>query len=100
MPLRRTRSLEVQSHGPGEDPALDIAPLDRQILGPVGMVHPFDVLFDDRAFIEVRGHRVRRRADELQPRGGAGGIGPGAFETRQETVGMFMQRPNRARPSR
>src|SRR5690625_4879697 len=55
MPLQR----------PGEHLALDIGTATSQFRRVISMGDPHDVLFDDRALIEVLGHVVGGRTDEL-----------------------------------
>ena len=59
--------LGVPAHGPCERPALDVLTQRHQVLDGPRVVHPLDVLLDDRALVEVARHVVRRRADELDP---------------------------------
>ena len=45
--------LQVHPHRAGEHAAFDVAAFANEILGAVTMRNVFDVLFDDRAFVEV-----------------------------------------------
>ena len=57
--------LEVELHRAGERDALDVPSHRSQILDRLRVIHSFDRLLDDRAFVEIRRHVVRRCADQL-----------------------------------
>jgi hypothetical protein len=61
-------------------------PLRTNVLGRVRMGDRFDVLMDDRAFVEVGGDIVRGRADHLHAARVRLVIGLGALEAGQEAV--------------
>lgn len=65
---------------------LDIAARMRQLLGTQRMVHPYDILLDDRPLIQVTRHKVRRGTNDLDPPVIRLVVGLGALETRQEAV--------------
>ena len=49
----------------GEDDSFDISANVNQISDSASMSHPFDALFDDRAFVQLGGDIVGGSADEL-----------------------------------
>src|SRR5437764_7586631 len=59
--------LAVPCDGAGQHHALDVGSLADHVLQPVPVGHPDQVLLDDRSLVEVLGHVVRGRADELDP---------------------------------
>ena len=70
----------------GLGPRLDIAPDTDQILFGGTMVHPFDILFDDRPFVEIAGDEMRGRPDQLDAALMRLAIGPRALEAGQKAV--------------
>ena len=70
----------------GQHLGLDVAAgADHRVL-VVGVVDAHHVLLDDRALVEVGGHVVRGRADELDAAVEGLVVGLGALEARQERV--------------
>ena len=57
--------LEHVGDGAGEHAALDVAPLAHQVLWRVAVADALDILFDDRALVEIGGDEVRRRSYQL-----------------------------------
>ena len=57
-----------------------------EILGALAMVDAHDVLIDDRAVVELGGHVVGGRADQLDPALVRAPVGVGARERGQERV--------------
>jgi hypothetical protein len=86
--------MSIQQHPPLGHPlhrtsqhvTLDICPLNRQLPRAHAMIHPHDILLDDRALVEIRGHEVRRRADDLHAPLVRLVVGLRALETREEGV--------------
>src|SRR4029453_16691431 len=76
--------VEVPSYRAGEDATLDVAPFADQVRGRMRMRDVLDVLGDDRPFIEIAGHVMRRRADHLHASRMRLMIGLRALETRQK----------------
>ena len=78
--------LDVKAYRPRENDGLDIASDGHEIVRRKGMIHPGDVLLDDRPLVEFRRHIMRRRADQLHaPRMGLM-IRLGSLEARQERM--------------
>lgn len=78
--------LEVGGDGAGEDDALDVAADTDQVGDLVGVADPDHVLVDDRAGVELGGHVVGGRADQLDAALVGASVGVGADERRQEAV--------------
>ena len=57
-----------------------------QLVDPVAVIDTLDRLFDDRSLVEVAGHEMRRRADQLDPAFLRAVIGFRTLEARQEAV--------------
>ena len=57
--------LEHVGDGAGEHAALDVAPLAHQVLGRIAVADALDVLFDDRALVEIGRDEMGRRPDQL-----------------------------------
>ena len=64
-PLQQHAVLDVPAHRAREHHALDVAADGGQVFGRQRVVHALDVLLDDRPLVEVGGHVVRGRADQL-----------------------------------
>jgi len=84
--MQQAAPVKMQLHRTRQHPPFDIAALAHQIVGLIGMGDPFDVLFDDRAFVEIAGHVMRSRADQLDPALVCLVIGLGALEPGQERM--------------
>ena len=101
LPFEHHGLAVVQEHpvpehvgdGAGEDAALDVAPLAHQILGRVAVADALDILFDDRALVEIGGDEVRRRSDQLNAPRVRLMIRPRPFEPGQERMRMLTHRP-------
>src|SRR5438034_3409286 len=59
--------LEVPGHGAGEHDTLDVAADPLELVHAVAVRHACDVLFDDRACVELLGDVVRGGSDDLHP---------------------------------
>ena len=96
-PLIKTRSSRWRWTARASTPALDVAALARQGCGGVDMAREFDVLRDDRSFIEVFGDIVRGCANQLHPARVRLMIGTGALEGGKQAVvnvdAAAVQRP-------
>jgi hypothetical protein len=57
--------LAVPPHGTGQSGAFDVCAESRQVPNGMAVIHPDDVLLDDRPVVEPFGHVVSGRADEL-----------------------------------
>ena len=78
--------LKHVTHGAGERDAFEVATDGDHLVGHGGVIDPVDPLFDDRAFVEIGGHEMRRRADQLHAAREGLVIGFCALETRQERM--------------
>ena len=78
--------LGMPAHRAGERSTLHVLAQPHHVLHRAAVVHPFDVLLDDRPLVEVGGDVVRGGADELDAAGVGLRVGPGALERRQERV--------------
>ena len=76
----------MPAYGAREDDAFDVSAQTAQFVGVVAVVDAHDVLFDDRAGVEVLGHIVRSRADQLDAAVVGGLIRIGAYERGQKAV--------------
>src|SRR5262245_54930721 len=85
-PVEQNAMLGVPLNGSGEGEAFDVTPDRGQLLRLVTMVDPGNLLFDDRAFVERRGHIMSRCADELHAAKVGLVVRAGAGEARQERV--------------
>ena len=72
--------------GLSEDPTFDVTSLANKIFRTVGMADGFDILMNDRAFIEIRSDIVRGGADHLHATCIGLMIGFGTFEPWQERM--------------
>jgi hypothetical protein len=79
-------ALDVPADRSGEDDALDIAAYRGQLGRGQRVVDPGDVLFDDGAGVQLGGHVVRGRADQLHPSLVRLPVWLGAGEAGQERV--------------
>jgi len=57
--------LDVPTHGPGERDALDIPSDPGEFGDTVSVVDARDLLLDDRPLVELLGHVMGRRTDQL-----------------------------------
>ncbi len=78
--------LEMMPHGARQHAAFDVAALANQIAGRIAVADAFDILVDDRAFIERAGDIMRGGADQLDAALMGLMVGPRALEARQELV--------------
>src|SRR5258708_22751950 len=78
--------LEEEMDRARKDPALDVAPLPDQIFRRVAVADAFDVLFDDRTFVEIARRELRGGPDDLHAARVRLVIGLGSLESRQEAV--------------
>src|SRR5579875_3027349 len=78
--------LGVPADGAGQRDPLGVAAERGEVLRAGGMVHPDDLLLDDRALVEFGGDVVRGRADQLHPVLIRLVVGPRALEAGQEAV--------------
>ena len=85
LPWRITRSSLCQRTARAST-AFHVRAAPLQVGGRVGVGDADDVLFDDRAFVEVLGDVVGRGADELDAAFLRLGVRPGTDERRQERV--------------
>jgi hypothetical protein len=76
----------VPGHRLGEHLALHVAAHPAHVLDGGAVVDAGHLLLDDRPGVEVGGHVVRRRPDELDPAVVRGPVGVGPDERRQEAV--------------
>ena len=60
--------LAVPAHGPRQHRTLDVGAEAHQILNVVAVIHPHDVLLDNRSLVEILGYIVGGRAESLTPR--------------------------------
>src|SRR3546814_2288625 len=73
-------------NGGSEHPAFYITALANQIFGRVRMADRFDILMNDRPFVEVSSDIMGGRTDHFHAARMGLVIGLGALETRQETM--------------
>ena len=85
-PFRMHAILQVIADGAGEHAPLDVAALADQVVGRVAMGDRLHVLRDDRPFVEVGGHVMGGRPDQLHAALVRLVIGLGALEAGQERV--------------
>lgn len=78
--------LGVPGDGAGENRALDLPPQPLQVLDGVPVVHPLYVLLDDRAGVQLRGHIMGGRPDQLHAARVRLRVRFGPNERRQEAV--------------
>ncbi|KGV46890.1 hypothetical protein X900_4647 [Burkholderia pseudomallei BDU 2] len=78
--------LDECLHGARERDAFDVAPHREQLFGPVRVIDALDHLLDDRPLVEVVGHEVRGRADQLHAASMRLMVRLRALEPRQERV--------------
>ena len=99
--IAQNTMLDVALNRPRQHQGLDIAAHLHQRLGRHGVIDSFDVLFDDRAFVQIFGDVMGRRADDLHAALMGLVIRPGPFETWQKTVMNIdraaLQRPTQTR---
>ncbi len=57
--------LHVCTHGSGQHDRFKVTTTAGELGNVVAVRHSGDILFDDRSFIEVAGHVVRRGTDDL-----------------------------------
>ena len=86
LPYWMTRSSQCHSTARERSGAFDVGAQSGQVADGVAVIHPDDVLLDDRAVVELFGHVVSGRADELDAALLGPPIGRGADERRQEGV--------------
>ena len=79
-------SLKVQLHRPRQHARLGVAALRRHHIRLVDMRRRLHRLCDDRALVEIAGHIMRRRADQLHAAIEGLRVGLCALEARQEGV--------------
>ena len=77
-------ALRIPLDGAIQHHALELRSDGDQVLGHNGVIDACDFLLDDRAFIEVGGDVMCRRADQLDPARMRLVIGLGTFEAGQE----------------
>src|SRR3546814_595764 len=77
--------LDMILNGGSEHPAFYITALANQIFGRVRMADRFDILMNDRPFVEVSSDIMGGRTDHFHAARMGLVIGLGALETRQET---------------
>ena len=80
MPIQQDSILGEEFDRTGQHNAFDIAPDLGKILRRLVMLHPLDVLLDDRSFVQIRGHEMSRRPNELYATVLRLVIGPCTFE--------------------
>jgi hypothetical protein len=78
--------LDMPHHRPGEHGAFDLPTDATKIFGGVPVVDPVDILFDDRASIELIRHVMGGCADELDASRRGLGVRVCADEGRQKAV--------------
>src|SRR3546814_10552622 len=78
--------LDMIVNGGSEHPAFYITALANQIFGRVRMADRFDILMNDRPFVEVSSDIMGGRTDHFHAARMGLVIGLGALETRQETM--------------
>ncbi|MCO5555083.1 hypothetical protein L7F22_008623 [Adiantum nelumboides] len=88
--------LQVPPQPAGQHQALDVASPSHHVGRGVPVVDAGDVLLDDRAGVEVGGHVVAGRADQLDPARVRLVVRPRTREGRQEAV-VDVDRPPRPR---
>ena len=74
--------LNMAAHRAGEHQRLHIAAHVREVLNAHGMIYPLNILLNDRSFVEVFSHIVRRRTDDFNAARVRLVIGTGAFKAR------------------
>src|SRR6478735_994117 len=85
-PVAEHPSLTVPAHGAGQRQRLGVATHGGQRVGVEGVVHPDDLLLDDRPLVELRGDVVGSGPDHLDPARVRLVVGPGPLESGQERV--------------
>ena len=85
-PLRKIRPSSVQLHRARQHARFGVAALRGHHVRLVDMCGRLHRLRDDRAFVEIAGHIVRRRADQLHAAIERLRVGLRALEARQEGV--------------
>jgi hypothetical protein len=78
--------LQVITDGACQHPPFNVANLANEIVGPVAMADPLDILVDDRTFVERAGHIMRVGADQFDTALMRLMVGPCSLETRQKRV--------------
>ncbi len=78
--------LNMPHHRPGQDGALDLPTDAPEFSRAMPMVNTVDILFDDRASIELIRHIVGGGADELNTSMGGLGVWVCAGEGRQKAM--------------
>src|SRR6201998_3993572 len=78
--------LAVPPHVTRQGGAFDVGPQAHQVFDGVAVIHPDDVLLDDRPLVELCGHVMGGRADELDAAFFGPSVGCGADERRQKGV--------------
>ena len=96
-PLSSTRDSQCQRTARASTRDSTSSPARTRSLGRHPVVDPHDVLLDDRPLVEVRGHVVRGRPDELDAPRERLVVGLGALERRQERVVDVDHPPDRSR---
>jgi hypothetical protein len=91
-PFISTRCSTCQRTARASTTAFDVAADGGEVLGRQRVVHALDVLFDDRALVEVGRHVVRGGADQLDAARMRLEVGPRALEAGQEAV-VDVDRP-------
>lgn len=84
--VQENLALGVPLDGRRQHLALDVGPGLRQVARLDGVVDPGDALLDDGTLVQVGGHKVRGRADDLDAALVGLVVGLGALERRQEGV--------------
>ncbi|KAG1317178.1 hypothetical protein G6F63_015778 [Rhizopus arrhizus] len=67
MPVEQDAVLDMPAHGTRQHQRFGVTAQPHQLTRCHGMVHARDVLFDDRAFVQILGDVVRGGADDLDP---------------------------------
>ena len=76
--------LDVGTNGPRKDEAFNVTACGDHRRRRVGVVHGRHVLCDDRTFVEIGRHVVRRRTDELHASFPGLVVWPPTLESREE----------------
>src|SRR3954452_11620240 len=84
--------LRVPPDRAGEAPRLGLSTPGSELIGAQRVVDAEHLLLDDRAFVQVPGDVVRRRADELDPPGMCLVVRASALEARQHRM-VDVDRP-------
>src|SRR5450432_4310162 len=79
-------AFEVEPHRAGQHAALELAALAHELGDVVAVAHAADVLLDDGTLVELAGHEMRGRADDLHAARLGLVVGLGADEGGQERV--------------